>query len=111
MSGLWSELKLRPEDFRDRDAYDVIDARVQVVLEKEMAQFSETWCVNPAALRAFAAATPASDVTPEAVDASMGNYPGYKAAGGTLTKLKYLRELRNAVAAFVRDEVKPLMKF
>lgn len=64
-----------------------------------------------AALRAFAAATPASDVTPEAVNADMGNYQGYKAAGGTLSKLRYLRELRNAVAAFVRDEVKPLMKF
>ena len=50
-------------------------------------------------------------MTPEAVNADMGNYQGYKAAGGVLSKLKYLWELRNAVAAFVRNEVKPLMKF
>ena len=111
LSGLWSELKLSPEDFRDRDAYDVIDRRVQTVLEKEIRDFAATWCVNASALKAFAAATPATDVTPEGVNADMGNYSGYKAAGGTLSKLRYLRELRNAVATFVRDEVKPLMKF
>ncbi len=64
-----------------------------------------------AALKAFAAATSVTDVTPEGVNADMGNYSGYKAAGGTLSKPRYLRELRNAVATFVRDEVKPLMKF
>lgn len=111
LSGLWSELKLSPEDFRDRDAYDVIDRRVQTVLEKEIRDFAATWCVNASALKAFAAATPDTDVTPEGVNADMGNYSGYKTAGGTLSKLRYLRELRNAVATFVRDEVKPLMKF
>ena len=36
-----------------------------------------------AALKAFAAATSVTDVTPEGVNADMGNYSGYKAAGGT----------------------------
>lgn len=40
----------------------------------------------------------------------MGDYAAYKAAGGSDTKLKYLRELRDAVAYFVKDEIKPLTK-
>ena len=40
----------------------------------------------------------------------MGDYAAYKAAGGSVTKLKYLRELREAVATFVKDEIKPLTK-
>ena len=40
----------------------------------------------------------------------MGDNAAYMAAGGADTKLKYLRELRDAVAYFVKDEIKPMTK-
>ena len=66
--------------------------------------------VNPVALQMYANTVSTSEISSKTVDASMGDYATYKAAGGSVTKLKYLRELREAVASFVKDEIKPLTK-
>ena len=44
----------------------------------------------------YASAVPVSEISSKTVDASMCDYAAYKAAGGSVTKLKYLRELREA---------------
>ncbi len=110
LSQLWFEVKLKPEAFRDKDAFAVIEERVDELIAKEIQDFSAKWGVNPEALKMYASTVPASEISSKTVDASMGDYAAYKAAGGSVTKLKYLRELREAVATFVKDEIKPLTK-
>ncbi len=110
LGDLWMELKFKPEDFRDRDAYEVIDSRLKTLIDEEIAAFAGQWGVSPAALRAYAMATPASDVSPESIGSSLADYDAYKAAGGTATKLQYLRLFRHAAAEFVKEKVKPLTK-
>ena len=110
LSQLWFEVKFKPEAFRDKDAFAVIEERVDELIAKEIQDFSAKWGVNPEALKMYASTVPASEISSKTVDASMGDYAAYKAAGGSVTKLKYLRELREAVATFVKDEIKPLTK-
>lgn len=110
LSRLWFEVKFKPEAFRDKDAFAVIEERVDELIAKEIQDFSAKWGVNPEALKMYANTVPASEISSKTVDASMGDYAAYKAAGGSVTKLKYLRELREAVATFVKDEIKPLTK-
>lgn len=107
---IWFELKLNPESYRDKDAFAVVEERVQELLDKEIQGFAAKWGVNSEALKAFANAMPSSEITSKAVDTSMGDYQAFKTAGGTMPKLKYLRELREAVASFVKDEIKPLTR-
>ena len=40
----------------------------------------------------------------------MGDFKAYKEAGGTGSKLAYLKALRHAVAEFVNREIKPLLR-
>ena len=54
--------------------------------------------------------TPVSEIDPARVNTAMGNYKAYKEAGGTGSKLVYLKELRQAVADFVSQEIKPLLR-
>lgn len=110
LSQLWFEVKFKPEAFRDKDAFAIIEERVDELIAKEIQDFSAKWGVNPEALKMYASTVPASEISSKTVDASMGDYAAYKAAGGSVTKLKYLRELREAVAAFVKEEIKPLTK-
>ena len=110
LSQLWFEVKFKPEAFRDKDAFAVIEERVDELIAKEIQDFSTKWGVNPEALKMYASTVPDSEISSKTVDASMGDYAAYKAAGGSVTKLKYLRELREAVATFVKDEIKPLTK-
>lgn len=110
LSQLWFEVKFNPERFRDKDAFSIIEARVDELIAQEIQNFSAKWGVNPEALKMYASTVPASEISSKTVDSSMGDYAAYKAAGGSVTKLKYLRELREAVASFVKDEIKPLTK-
>lgn len=110
LSQLWFEVKFNPENFRDKDAFSVIEDRVNELIAQEIQNFSAKWGVNPEALKMYASTVPASEISSKTVDASMGDYMAYKAAGGTVTRLKYLRELREAVASFVKNEIKPLTK-
>lgn len=110
LSQLWFEVKFKPEAFRDKDAFAIIEERVDELIAKEIQDFSAKWGVNPEALKMYASTVPASEISSKTVDSSMGDYAAYKAAGGSVTKLKYLRELREAVATFVKDEIKPLTK-
>ena len=91
-------MKFNPEVFRDKDAFAVIEEREDKLIAKEIQDFSAKWGVNPEALKTYASAVPVSEISSKTVDASMGDYAAYTAAGGSVTKLKYLRELREAVA-------------
>ena len=110
LSQLWFEVKFNPENFRDKDAFSVMEDRVNELIAQEIQNFSAKWGVNPVALQVYANTVATSEISSKTVDASMGDYAAYKAAGGSVTKLKYLRELREAVASFVKDEIKPLTK-
>lgn len=110
LSGIWTELKQNPENFRGKDAQEVIEDRIQGIVDRKIADFAKTWNVNEAELRAYAKTTPASEVVPEKVNTAMGNYQAFKEAGGTGSKLAYLKHLREGVAQLVATEIKPLMK-
>ena len=110
LSQIWFEIKMNPEEFRDQDAFAIIEQRVNELIETEIETFSAKWGVNPDTLKAFANTVPSSEISSKTVDSSMGDFAAFKAAGGSGTKLRYLRELREAVATFVKDEIKPLTK-
>ena len=88
----------------------MIDQRVDEVIASEIETFAAKWGVNPEALKAFADTTPASSISPQTVNPDLGSFDQYKAAGGTNNKLRYLRELRQAVSTFIKDEIKPFMR-
>ena len=107
---IWFELKMNPESFRNKDAYTVVQERVQEILEHLVLEFAKKWSVKPAELKAYAVSTPLSDIQASKINTEMGDYRAFKEAGGSGTKLAYLKELRQAVAEFVSKEVKPLLK-
>lgn len=107
---IWFELKFNPEDYRNKDAFAVVQERVRAVLDKAVEEFAAKWSLNPEELKAYAINTPVSEIDPARVNTAMGNYKAYKEAGGTGSKLVYLKELRQAVADFVSQEIKPLLR-
>ena len=110
LSDIWFELKFNPEDYRNKDAFAVVQERVRAVLDKAVEEFAAKWSLNPEELKAYAINTPVSEIDPARVNTAMGNYKAYKEAGGTGSKLVYLKELRQAVADFVTQEIKPLLR-
>ncbi len=110
LQSIWADIKANPENFRDQDAFTLIEERVDALIEREIQTFSSQWGVNPEALKAYARTQATSDISANTVDSSIGNFNAYKEAGGTEKKLRYLRLLREAVATFVKHEIKPLTK-
>lgn len=107
---VWFELKFNPEEYRNKDAFAVVQERVRTVLDKAVDEFASKWSLNPEELKAYAINTPASEIDPKRVNTAMGNYEAYLEAGGTGSKLVYFKELRQAVADFVSQEIKPLLR-
>lgn len=110
LNQIWLEVKFNPESYRNKDAFAVVQERVQEVLTKAVKDFSAKWSVNEAELKAYAINTPLSEVDPSKVNTAMGNFKAFKEAGGVGNKLAYLKGLRHAVADFVSKEVKPLLR-
>lgn len=107
---IWLEVKFNPESYRNKDAFTVVQERVREVLDKAVAEFAAKWSINAEELKAFAINTPASEVDPTKINTAMGDFKAYKEAGGSGSKLAYLKGLRHAVAEFVGNEIKPLLK-
>lgn len=107
---VWMEVMANQEAFRGLDAYTVVQERIRALVEQEVTAFSQKWCVNAEELHAFAVSTPKSELDPKSVNTSMGDFKAWKEAGGSGSKLAYLRELRQAVYDFVHDKLKPLME-
>lgn len=53
LSQLWFELKFKPEAFRDKDAFTVIEERVDELIAKEIQDFSTKWGVSFAVLNTY----------------------------------------------------------
>lgn len=107
---IWLEVKFNPESYRNKDAFSVVQERVREVLDRAVAEFAAKWSVNAEELKAFAINTPSSEVDPTKINTAMGDFKAYKEAGGSGSKLAYLKGLRHAVAEFVGNEIKPLLK-
>ena len=107
---IWLEVKFNPESYRNKDAFSVVQERVREVLDKAVAEFATKWSVNAEELKAFAINTPSTEVAPAKINTAMGDFKAYKEAGGSGSKLAYLKGLRHAVADFVGNEIKPLLK-
>lgn len=107
---IWLEVKFNPESYRNKDAFSVVQERVREVLDKAVAEFAAKWSVNAEELKAFAINTLSSEVDPAKINTAMGDFKAYKEAGGNGSKLAYLKGLRHAVADFVGNEIKPLLK-
>lgn len=107
---IWLEVKFNPESYRNKDAFSVVQERVREVLDRAVAEFAAKWSVNAEELKAFAINTPSSEVDPAKINTAMGDFKAYKEAGGSGSKLAYLKGLRHAVAEFVGNEIKPLLK-
>ena len=107
---IWLEVKFNPESYRNKDAFSVVQERVREVLDRAVAEFAAKWSVNAEELKAFAINTPSSEVDPAKINTAMGDFKAYKEAGGSGSKLAYLKGLRHAVADFVGNEIKPLLK-
>ncbi len=108
---IWFEVKMNPEKFREQDAMTIISQRIHEVIEEEIRAFSDKWCANYRELKAYASKVSESEISPGSVSSDMGDFRAYKAAGGTKPKVTYLRSFKEAVADFVRFELKPLQRF
>ena len=107
---IWLEIRFNPESYRNKDAFTVVQERVLEIFDQAVADFAAKWGVNAEELKAFATNTPFSEINPDNINTSMGNFKAYKAAGGSGNKLDYIKLLRDAVADFILNDVKPLLK-
>ena len=105
---MWNDVKANPEDFRNKNAFVVMEERVDNLINREIDSFAHTWGIEPKDLKMFVNTVPSTELAPSTVDQSMGNYEAYKKAGGTDSKIRYLRGLRDAVVDFVKNEIHPL---
>lgn len=107
---IWLELQFNPESYRNKDAFTIVQERISEFVDNAVTEFAKKWRLNAAELKAFAINTPVAEVAPAKINTSMGNFEAFKAAGGTGTKLSYFKALRHAVAEFVNQEIKPLLR-
>lgn len=109
LSQFWFEVKWKPEEFRNKDAHTLIGERINTALDEAVSRFAGKWKVSPEALKSFALTTPSTEIDAAKINTDMGDYRAYKEAGGSGSKLVYLKELRQAAADFIRQELKPLL--
>ncbi|MCD8339513.1 MAG: type I restriction endonuclease subunit R, partial [Burkholderiales bacterium] len=103
---LWFEIKMNPQDFVGKDITEEVQERIRDLQDTKMKEFAQEWHVSELALQATKEAWNGSDEV-----TINGNYDAYVAAGGTDSKLRYTRKLREAVNKLFIETIRPYSHF
>lgn len=101
---LWSEIQNNPENFRDKDVFTILRKRKDQKIFDAAKEFSDKWCVNPEELKQIAELGAQGEKL-----GIEGDYEAFKAQGNDISKLKYKKELRLALAKAMKEIFKPLI--
>lgn len=110
LSQIWVELKLNPEQFRDKNAFSMIEERILETVLQLVSEFADKWFVNKEELKAYVLNTPETEIKPANVNVEMGDFKAFQEAGGLGNKLSYRKGLRQAIVDLATKQIKPLLK-
>lgn len=110
LSQIWFELKLNPEQFRNKDAFSMVEERILETVWQLVTEFADKWFVNKEELKAYVLNTPETEIKPANVNVDMGDFKAFQEAGGLGNKLSYRKELRQAIVDLATKQIKPLLK-
>ena len=102
---IWQELQDNPAAFAGRHILTVIDERVPGIIARKLRALAAKWALDADELVGFPYRYRREDIVGLVKD-----YAAYKAAGGTLSKLRYNHDLRDAVQQVVEQEILPLLE-
>lgn len=104
---VWEDIKKEPWRYMGKEASQIIQNRIDKIVERKAYDIAAIWCVNADDILFHAHHYKVDDDYAEiALD-----YDNYKAKGGELSKLKYLKAARQAIRKGVEEDICPLMSF
>lgn len=103
--GIWEELKANPKEFEGKQAIILINEKINNLIDTKIQQFCKEWCVSKADMEYLSKYYVAEN---ELVLQS--NYEEYLNNGGTLSKLKYNKNIRILANDLIKNEILPLRR-
>lgn len=103
--GIWEELKANPKEFEGKQAIILINEKINNLIDTRIQQFCKEWCVSKADMEYLSKYYVAEN---ELVLQS--NYEEYLNNGGTLSKLKYNKNIRILANDLIKNEILPLRR-
>lgn len=107
IKGVWEDIMKSPAKYTGKKADRIIQDKIDKIMERKAFDVAALWKANPDEIifmaHHYKADTNFSDLSLD--------YDAYKANGGELTKLKYLKTARQAVRQTIEDDILPLMNF
>ena len=104
ISGVWLNLKANPSSFRGKKAFTVINERIDEIIEKKLTSFADEWCVALNDLE-YAAKYYNNDYME-----LQTNFSEFKEKGGTLSKIRYNKIVREKSQELIVNEIIPLLQ-
>lgn len=104
ISGVWLNLKANPSSFKGKKAFTVINERIDEIIEKKLTSFADEWCVALNDLE-YAAKYYNHDYME-----LQTNFSEFKEKGGTLSKIRYNKIVREKSQELIVNEIIPLLQ-
>ena len=104
ISGVWLNLKANPSSFKGKKAFTVINERIDEIIEKKLTSFADEWCVALNDLE-YAAKYYNNDYME-----LQTNFSEFKEKGGTLSKIRYNKIVREKSQELIVNEIIPLLQ-
>lgn len=104
---VWEDIKKSPEKYTGKKADQIIQDKIDKIVERKSYDLAAIWKAKPDEILFHAHHYKVDD---DYVDITL-NYEVYKETGGTLSKLKYLKEARQSIRKAIEEDIIPLMGF
>lgn len=104
LSSVWNRLKADPKSFEGKKALAVINERIDEIVAEKLKTFADEWCVALNDLE-YAAKYYNQDHMELQMD-----YAQYKEKGGSLSKIRYMKQVREYCQELIVSEIIPLLQ-
>lgn len=96
--------EMHTDNFKGKQAINVLNDRINWSIDAQLKTFSKRWCVLLSDLQYFAYSWR------EGENINLKNdFERYKANGGELSKLKYLKTVRQEASSLILNDIRPLI--
>ena len=102
INGFWEDMKKDPIKYRGLDAMSVIETRIEEIIKNQIDDFAKEWCTQKKDVIAILNTFKKGDSISMTTD-----YESYSKTHAGVSKLKYVRRAKDAVAALV-EKIRPL---
>lgn len=106
--GIWEQIKTEPSQFRGKQVIHVINDKIDLIINEKIESFCNEWCVERTDMRYF------SKYYSKEIGLEISNmdkfcyFDEYVAKGGTLSKLRYRKLVREKAESLIAEEILPL---